>query len=265
MDEKYFGKYFYTLLILFILTGCRKEYENDINILALEPQAKMISVPTDYFTYSIEVVGGLENWGEIKQLDFDCLVTYYQSNGSFYLTEQRYDIYPWSNSIQISGEEPQGRYIWQLSQGQFHILEDNDQIRNSIVSNSNSCFAEAVLNILTIPARLLDNSFDFTRGNAPISVHGKLYYPVTRQSRNVSENSVDESNAIFYQDANNYLVDIIWLDCQNTDNFILVRGYDYIKIKYSDIFIPSRIEISETNAQGMSQNKLVKIEITRLI
>ena len=265
MGKKYFGKYFNAFLILFIFTGCRKEYENDNNVLALEPVAEMISVPTDYINNSIEAVGGLENWGKIKQLNFDCLVTYYQSNGSFYLTEQHYDIYPWSSSIQISGEEPQGRYIWQLSQGQFHILEDNEQIRNSIVSNSNSCFAEAILNIYTIPARLLDNSYDFTRGNAPISVHGKLYYPVTRQNRNVGGNSFDESNAVFYQDTNNYVVDMIWFVCQNGDSFILVQGYDYTEVQNRDIYIPSRIEIFGTDAQGMSQNKLIRIGINNNI
>jgi hypothetical protein len=261
MDKKYIGKYLYALLIFFILTGCRKVYENDVNILALEPQAEMISVPTDYIVNSIEAAGGLENWGKIKKLQLNCLVTYYQSKGSFYLTEQHYDVYPWSNSIQISGEEPQGRYIWQLSQGQFQILEDNEQIRNSIVSISNSCLAESVLNILTIPARLLDNSFNFTRGNAPISVQGKSYYPITRQNRNINENSLQVSNAIFYQDTNNSLVDLIWLVFQSEDVFFMVRGYDYKEIENRDIFIPSRIEIFKADVQDLPQNKIVTIEI----
>jgi len=220
----------------------------------------MISVPADFITNSIEAVGGLENWGKIKQLRFDCLVTYYQSNGSFYLTQQHYDIYPWSNSIQISGKEPQGRYIWQISHGQFDILEDNEQIRNSI-NIDYSCFAEAILNIINIPARLIDNSIILTRGNAPINVQGDLYYPVSRQSKIVDENSANESEAVFYQNTNNYLVDVIWFVCQNEKDFVLVRGYDYIKIKNSDIFIPSRIEISKTDAQGITKSKLVKIEV----
>ena len=93
MDKKYFRKYFFAFLILFILTGCRKEYENNVDALAIGPQAEMISVPADYVTISIEAVGGLENWGKIKQLEFNCVVTYYQSNGSFYLTEQHYNIF----------------------------------------------------------------------------------------------------------------------------------------------------------------------------
>ena len=262
MSKKYDGKYFYTFLILLIITGCRKEYQNDVNVLAIEPQAEMITVPADYLAISIESAGGLENWGKIKQLEFDCLVTYYQSNGSFYLTEQHYNIYPWSNSILISGEEPQGRYIWQLSQGQFDILENSEQISNPIVNIGNNCFAEAVLNIITIPARLIDNSVVFTRGNAPINVQGQLYYPVTRQIRNVNENPVNESDAVFYQDTNNYLVDMIWFVYQNEENFVLVRGYDYIKVKNNNVFIPSRIEIFKTDAQGASKNKLVKIEIS---
>ena len=261
MDKKYFRKYFFAFLILFILTGCRKEYENNVDALAIGPQAEMISVPADYVTISIEAVGGLENWGKIKQLEFNCVVTYYQSNGSFYLTEQHYNIFPWSDSIQIFGEEPQGKYIWELSQGKFLTLEDNEQIRNSIVYTSNSCLAEAILNIITTPARLIDNSVVFTRGNAPINVQGELYYPVTRQGKNVSGNSFNKSNAVFYQDTNNYSVDMIWFACQNGDNHVLVRGYDYIKIKNSDIFIPSRIEIFKTDAQGMSKKKLVKIEV----
>ena len=44
-------KYFYTFLILFILTGCRKAYKNDVNVLALEPEAEMISVPTDFVVF----------------------------------------------------------------------------------------------------------------------------------------------------------------------------------------------------------------------
>jgi len=39
MSKKYFGKCLYTFLILFIVTGCRKEYRKDVNVLAIEPQA----------------------------------------------------------------------------------------------------------------------------------------------------------------------------------------------------------------------------------
>ena len=257
MSKKYFVKYLCTFLMLLIITGCRKEYENNVNVLAIEPQANMISVPDVYAERSIDAAWGLENWGRIKQLEFDCLVTYYQSDVSFYLTEQHYDIYPWSNSIQISGSEPQGDYTWQLHNGQFDILKGNYKIPTL----ANKCFADAVLSIISVPASFLDNSVYFTRGSAPIYLRGQLFYPIIRQSENIEENSVLMPNTVFYQDENNSLVDMIWFACQNEDSFFMVRGYDYIKIKNGEVLIPSRIEIFKTDDKGLSQIKLVKIDV----
>ena len=211
-----------------------------------------------YAIQAIEAAGG-GVWTKMEKLQLDCVVTFYQPDGSFYLTEQRYEVYPWSNSIRISAREPQGRFVWQLSEGQFDVLQGDHQI-----SVPERCFSEAILNIITAPARLLDGSVEFTKQTAAVKVRGQWYYPIGRRNKPDVESSRRLSEAIFYQDRDISLVDMIRFACIGTEKFLAVRGYDYTEIEKGGVLVPARIEIFSTDARGDSQKRLVKIDCHKL-
>lgn len=51
----------------------------------------------------------------------DCIVTFYKADGSIYLSEQRHTIYPQSQTLEISGNEPEASFKWRLWGRQFRV------------------------------------------------------------------------------------------------------------------------------------------------
>jgi hypothetical protein len=254
------------LAAAFIFTGCKREYEvKVVDTLDSGPNIQTTSAPPDYVVKAIEGIGGLNAWTRTKQLQLDCVVTFYQPDGSFHLTEQHYEIYPWSNSIQISAREPQGEFLWQLSKGKFEVLKDNGQSDALPIAIGNSHFAEMVLSIMTIPARLYDESAEFSKETTGIRIQGQWYFPITRLSRQTlsteleSQPSAPLSKAVFLQNRDNFLIDMLLFDFMSGDGNLAVRGYDYTKVERGDVLIPTKIEIFKADARGNLQRRLVKI------
>ena len=250
------------LVAVFVLAGCGQKQKEDVDVLARGPEVETISVPSDEAARAIEATGGLDAWKGTTMLQLDCVVTFYRPDGSFYLTEQRYEVHPWLNSIQISADEPQGAFVWKLSNGQFNVLRGVGQIDALPKAVPSRCFAEVILNIITAPARFMDGSVEFTKQSTPVKMQGKWYYPINRQNKDAAART---SEAVFYQDRDTSLVDMIRLACLNTGTarekpIQYVRGYDYQKVEKAGPSIPTRIEIFETDARDRSQKRLVKID-----
>ncbi|GAF97253.1 unnamed protein product, partial [marine sediment metagenome] len=88
------------LVIAFVVAGCKQEYKPDeSDVLAYVPDVNTIVVTDNHTPRAIKATGGYQAWMETIKIELDCVVTFYNPDGSFYLTEQHYEIYPWSNSI----------------------------------------------------------------------------------------------------------------------------------------------------------------------
>jgi hypothetical protein len=263
------------LVAAFIFTGCQRKQERDpalrepedaVEMLVSGPDLETISVPPDYVVRAIEAAGGWNAWTGMRELQLDCVVTFYQPDDSFHLTEQHHVVYPWSNSIQISAREPQGTFAWQLSKGKFDVLQDSGQSHALPVVIGSSHFAEMILSIITIPARFLDESAGFSKEATALKIQGQWYYPITRQSRPIAgaelelEPARPLSKAVFYQDRDNSLVDMILFDYMSGDDFLAVRGYDYTEVEKEGVRVPVRIEIFKADAGGNLHERLVKID-----
>jgi len=253
------------LLAAFIFAGCQRKYKEDVvEVLAIGPDIEMLSVPPDFAVRAIEAVGGWSAWAATKELQLGCVVTFYQPDGSFYLTEQRHVVYPWSNSIQISAREPQGTFVWQLSRGQFDVLQGSGQIDGLPVAIGSRRFAEMILSVITMPRCFLDRSVEFSKDTTGLKIQGQWYYPLTRQSKQVVGAELEPeparplSKAVFYQDRDSSLVDMILFS--DRGKFLAVRGYDYAEVEKDGVHIPGRIEIFSANARGDLQKRLVKID-----
>ncbi len=250
-----------------IFTGCQRKHEgNVVDTLESEPDIQMTSVPPDYVVKAIEAVGGWNTWARTKELQIDCVVTFYQPDGSFHLTEQHHVVYPWSNSIQISAREPQGRFVWQLSKGKFDILPGGGQGDALPVVIGSNHFAEMILSIVTIPARFFDESAEFSKETTGLKIQGQWYYPINRQSRPVVGTEIESepafvlSKAVFYQDRDSSLIDMLVFDFMSGDSNFAVRGYDYTEVEKDGVRVPARIEIFRADTLGNLQERLVKID-----
>ncbi|MBL7185670.1 MAG: hypothetical protein ISS70_05040 [Phycisphaerae bacterium] len=240
--------------------GCQQEQRQEEVVLALPPDSATVAVSSDYAAQAIEAAGGLDAWTKTKEMRFMCVVTLYQPDGSYYLSEQRYAVYPWSNSIQISAVEPQGTSVWQLSRGQFDVLQGSGQIDELSAAVPSRCLAEAILNIVTAPARFLDASARFVRQDSAVKIQGQWYYPIEKATKSGILSGEHMAKAIFYQNRDNSLIDLLHVACTETGKSLAVRGYDYDQIEKGGLLVPTRIEVFTTDGQGGSQTRLVKID-----
>jgi len=257
------NRFLFIVCGLALLTGCQQQPAADP--LAYGPDVNTIFVTDPFISRAIEATGGYEAWLNTKKLELDCVVTFYNSDGSFYLTEQHHEIYPWSNSIRISAVEPQGKFVWLLSQDSFRAeLPAQPQIQYDM---RNTMYAVRALT--TAPIRFLDKSADFSKRQEPIKIQGLWYYPI-RCSR-VSAGEPRET--VFYQSRDTSLIDIIRFTSPDFSVIaseaqpsvaipisLMVRGYDYRKVKATGLLLPTKIEIFETNPAGVIQKRLLKIE-----
>ncbi len=263
-----FSKIIWTVLVVaFIFTGCQRKHEvNVVDTLDSGPDIQMTSVPPDYVVKAIEAVGGWNTWARTKELQLDCVVTFYQPDGSYHLTEQHHVVSPWSNSIQISAREPQGRFVWRLSKGKFDVLQEGGQSDALPVVIGSNHFAEMILSIVTVPARFFDESAEFSRETTGLKIQGQWYYPISRLSRPVvgteleSEPAFVLSKAVFYQDRDSSLIDMLVFDFLSGDSNFAVCGYDYTEVEKNGVRVPARIEIFRADTLGNLQERLVKID-----
>ena len=253
------GKVVCTLFVLVFLAGCQKSIKQEEKSLAIDPVAERVVVPPVFASAAIAKAGGLEAWGRVREIQLDCIVTFYDKDAGYYLTEQKYEIFPWSNSIVITGNESNAPYSWQLSEGQFDVLKGSKQIEGFKNQIGSGYFAEAILNIITAPARFLDKSVEYSRKTDAVNIHGRWCYPITRTLKTGKQ--LFSSNFVYYQNRDNSLIDTMLLTCKNNDVF-LVCGYGYNQIQDGDVSIPDRIEIYSSNKEGISQRQLFRIDVS---
>ncbi len=248
------------LASVIVLAGCGRIYKNKTNVISSEPDFETISIPSGSEARVIEVTGGTDAWMKTKQLQLDCVVAFYQPDDSFYLTEQRYEVYPWSNSIEISAVEPKGGYVWKLSKGQFSVLEGTKRFDGFPVALEAGSLAELILNIVTAPIYFMDASVSFDQQTNPVQIQGQWYYPMNRISKSDKFMSV----AYFYQNRDNSMVDVISFPRIDGVNSLVVRGYEYHAVEKNGIIIPSNIEIFVTDSEGEPTKRLARIDCRKI-
>ena len=257
------NRFLFIICGLALLTGCQQQPA--AAPLAYGPDIETIAVTDGFISQAIAATGGYEAWINTKKLELDCVVTFYNSDGSFYLTQQHHEIYPWSNSIRISAVEPQGKFTWLLSQDSFSAESPaQPQVQYDI---RNTMYA--VRDITTAPVRFLDKSADFSKRQEPVKMQGLWYYPIHCSRVTAGE----RRETVFYQSRDTSLIDIIRFTSPGHSVIaseaqpsvaipisLMVRGYDYRKVKKAGLLLPTKIEIFSTNPAGVIQHRLLKID-----
>jgi len=252
-------------LIACVMAGCVEQEKVEIPVPLYERLFDPNYVIADYALEAIETTGGKQAWSRAKKLEYDCVVTFYQPDGSFYMTEHYYEIYPWENSIRITAREPQNKFVWQLCEGQFSMSSETKQKDISPVAGFYRDFSESVLIIITTPIQFLDENATFTKFHSTVKIWGTWYQPFQRTRKrifNAFDTKPSETyrpNVIFYRDINSSLVDTILFSDYGSNKFIAVRGYDYTYFNKNSVLVPTKIEVLRTDAFMSSPQLLAEI------
>jgi hypothetical protein len=261
-----------------IIAGCTKQTDRSTGRLARGPDVQTLTAPSGYAAGALKAAGGFEKWTKTKRLSLDSVVTFYQPDGSFYLTQQHLEVFPWSNSIRISLQEPLGMLIWQFSDGQLTILKEREQavppqdaFRQMQVSYRD--YAEAILSLTTAPVSFLDASVSFKRQPEPIKIGG-LWYDCLERKYTMSTDSAIKGlqediepiksrwdRVFYYQNKDNSFIDLLWFCDIDRQEYLAVRGYDYSEVEEKGILLPTKIEIFTTDARCIFEKRLLTIDI----
>lgn len=260
-----------------ILAGCSRQAAQkpapNADLLAIGPNRAVLSIPADYVSAAIDAAGGLATWTQCKKLPFSGVVTVYQEDGSFYLTEHRFQVYPWSDAIRISAREPRATFVWQVVGGQYRLVEGDPGLDVSRLGASYQDYAEAVLRIITAPVRLLDEGVAPTRRPAPVQITGQRYdlidakFPpqeIASKEKGREQVIVVEpywTRGVYFQNRDKSLIDMIWLGNPAKQRFLMVRGYDYARRERDGVLAPTKIEIFQAGPDAMLGQRLVQIDV----
>ena len=113
-------------------------------------------------------------------------------------------------------------------------------------------YAEAVLEIMTAPVRLLEWDGQLAADPETVMIGGRPYQvmkvgtPTGLQRR-------------YYQDEANSRVDIVWLANSDKTRFVIVRGYDYALV--SGVLIPTKIELLRSGPARQMGHRFAQIDI----
>jgi hypothetical protein len=141
-------------VIVLVSFGCARKHIADTS--ASQPDTAKRVVAGTYAPRAIQAVGGYQSWLKTKQLELDCVVTSYNPDGSFYLTQQHHRVCPWLDSVGISAVEPQGGLLWELSAEDFRLVQGGEQDYLLPIPMNARDFAEVVLYMTTASIRFLD-------------------------------------------------------------------------------------------------------------
>jgi len=258
------------------LTGCGRQAQDpsrDLDLLATGPDQEALPAAPPHVAAAIEATGGLATWTQCKRLTFDGVVTAYQPDGSYYLTEHHFYLCPWGNAIQVSAQEPQTGLACRIVEGQYRLLDGEGKMDVSPLSVCYRDYAEAVLQIVTAPARMLRDGATLVRKPIPVMISGAWYYPIEAKfeatkivSKGLGRDKITViepywTQGVYYQNQNGSLADIIWLGNAAAQKFLIVRGYDYARLVKDGTLVPTKIEVFQSDADGVQGQRLALIDL----
>ncbi|HUT31790.1 MAG TPA: hypothetical protein VMX13_18525 [Sedimentisphaerales bacterium] len=253
MSNQYWIRASWVILAsVLLVAGCERGHERQEEMIGYNPLADANVVIADYALDAMDAAGGRRAWTEAKKLAFDCVVTFYRGDGSFYLTEQRHEIHPWLNSIRIIAAEPEGNFVWQLSKGKFSTLEGAERVAALPIKVCEPYFAEAILDIMTAPARFSDTVGRSAARYGQVKLEGQWYYPIRMGA------------SVWYQNRDSSLIDVIRFADSEGGRFLVVRGYDYQGVKRLGILVPTKIEVYNAEADGSLKERLARVDYYNL-
>ena len=266
-------------LVTLTLTGCSRQVAQDssegLDLPAIGPDQTTLRTPPPYVVAAMDATGGVAVWMQAKRLTFSAVVTAYQSDDSFYLTEHKFDMCPWGNAVQFSAQEPQTVLACRIVDGQYVLLKGESKADVSPLSACYRDYAEAEFQITTAPVRMLDGNVTLLRKPMPVMISGAWYYPIEakfapkeialKQSGRDKVATVEPywTQGVYFQNQNGSRVDIIWLGNPTTQKFLMARGYNYAPIVKDGVQIPTKVELFQSDAEAVQGQRLALIDLKR--
>jgi len=216
--------------------------------------------------------GSFENWIGVRRFNCTAVVTFYKHDGSYYLTEQVHTILPWAGSIEISADEPEGRFVWRMSKEGFDVAQGGAKAGQLPLTLCDRNMATLILDNMTGPICLFANGGLIPLGvGKAVKLEGQWYYPIdgisflTGTSDGASLGVGGFVRRIYYQNKDSGLLDIVRLIDAESDVFLMSRGYNYRRVEGAGVMVPTKIEIFRTDSEGGRAQRICQIDYQSIL
>ena len=190
---------------------------------------------------------------EGEGISANCVATFFNDDGSRYMTGQQHRIYPSDRWIIISSSEPAGEFVCQFSKDGFNITSSFGGSRGDEKTQTmHSDTTQLVLAAFSAGCGLID---DLKELGEPEKISGQLYQPM--QSRSYCQGQICLT---FYRNINSGVVDVVRFEDGNSARYLFCRSFNYQKITGVDRPVPTKIDIFNTDKAGLLQGQLLQME-----
>ena len=208
----------------------------------------------------VGVIGAEDKFGgpANRSIVADCVVTFYEADGSIYLSEQRYTIYPQSQGLEISGTEPGGRFTWKLLGGDFRVVVGAakvDKLPRGIYDRN---IAKLILISIVAGSGM---SAQLSESSELEKLQGRWYSVIHIEpgisSKRMKSFEVPWAKLTLYGDSSKGVIDRVVIEDVARGLRLMAHSYNFWWLKEMGRSIPTKIDVFKIDATGAKQQRIL--------
>ena len=182
--------------------------------------------------------------GQNRAVVLDCIVEYYNPDGSRYVSEQTHKINFNDKILHVSANEPAGKFEWLLKDGVFTVSRNSAMSATESITLCDENIAKGLLGLYIANVNNMGRSLAAAGGS--VKIQGRRYQKLT-----------GSGNLTFCRNLDTSIIDTVLIGGIGKKHLML-RGYGYKEVKTVSGAIPTRIEIFRAGAGGADLKPLVR-------
>jgi hypothetical protein len=174
---------------------------------------------------------------DVRTIVGECLVTFYDDSGNEYFSRQNHRIDPSGQTIEITANEPQGMFRWQVSRGTYRCWADAAELSQSPASIINA----NILRTLLISFMVSDDSHGAE--GEKVKMDGRWYVPII-----FAADCAANTRVTLFKRANENTIDVVYVEDSKSHEIVIARVYNFEQIEGTQCRVPTKIEILQAKS-----------------
>jgi len=191
----------------------------------------------------------------------DCVVTFYTADGSTYLSEQRHTIRPESQVLEISANEPRGRFKWKLSRGDFQVIAGAVKLNDLPIAVCDRNAAKLILTSVTVASGM---STELGVSSELAKIRGRWYSiirvgPGRSYSKTLKNIEVPWAELTLYGDSDSGMIERVTIEDTESGLTLTAHSYNFWWLKEISRSIPTKIDVFKTDKAGRERERILQV------
>ncbi len=165
----------------------------------------------------------------------ECIVTRYADDGGEYLSEQVHRICSDDGAIEMSANEPQGRFVWLLRGREFKVVVGKGRLSRLETTLCDRGYARIISVAMLAGAGMMDVSSLPVLD--PVKIEGQWYEPISLPSQS------EEVTVTLYRSKDTGIIDVIGLEDLAGGRTLTARSYNYRFSQQLGKRVPTKIDL----------------------